>query len=65
MDGVRVLALLAAVVLAAPWNPLIYVPDGQTYAEHIAEGEAIIAEVRAYAIAHCDEPYMPSCAVVK
>lgn len=46
---------------AAPWNPDIYAPDGQTYEEHIAEGEALIAQVRAYAIEHCGEEYMPSC----
>lgn len=52
---------LDAILIAAPWNPTVYVPDGQTYAEHIAEGEAFIAQVRAYAITHCGEPFMPSC----
>lgn len=53
--------LLAVVILAAPWNPSIYAPDGQTYEEHTAEGNAIITQVREYSIAHCGEPYMPSC----
>lgn len=45
----------------APWNPNVYAPEGQTYEEHIAEGEAFIAQVRAYAIEHCGQPYMASC----
>lgn len=53
--------LVLALLFGAPWNPNIYAPVGQTYAEHIAEGEAIIAQVRAYAIEHCGEQYMPSC----
>lgn len=53
--------LMAALLLAAPWNPFIYAPAGQTYEQHIAEGNAIIAQVREYSIAHCGEQYMPSC----
>lgn len=49
--------IILAVLIAAPWNPNIYAPEGQTYEEHMAEGEAFIAQVRAYAIAHCGEPY--------
>lgn len=54
-------ALLAAVLLAAPWNPLIYAPDGQSYEDHLADGQAFIAQVRDYAIAHCGQQYMPAC----
>lgn len=50
-----------ATSFAAPWNPNDYAPDGQTYEQYIAEGEAFIAQVRDYAIAHCGEQYMPRC----
>lgn len=56
-----VLAVFLMLPLAAPWNPDVYAPPGQTYEQHIAESDAFIAQVRAYAIAHCGEQYMPSC----
>lgn len=55
------MSMLLAILLAAPWNPAVYAPTGQTYEQHIAEGDALIAQTRAYSVAHCGEPYMPSC----